>query len=392
MNKKAVVKWIKSTAAMMIMISIMAALVGFLIIIPKDTRDTILPPLQKDVTADFLEVYPGTLEPGSETEVTRNLNLGNIYIDNTLNTQKELVSPQISLESSVWESEIAKFTFSANADAVKSASLELFVERAAGDGQLTVYINGIPMFSGKVNSGKNMQIRVPLSHIKDDSNAIKLALSPPNWMFWQTNSIEIRDLTFVTEEYSDEGLITQVFTMSSGEVASAEDVVLTAYITKQTVSEQSIELLLNNQRLFRGIPQQNFILELPASSLNGGSNTLTWSVDAGGAYFVRFVTVEFETLDITGDDKEYSFAVTSSDYDEIKDNEKDWKCYLTIEKVSGSNRLDVSINGNKHDYSFSDNTVVDDVCNDLRAGKNYIRLSAPQDIDLDVLRLTITNE
>lgn len=387
MDRRGAVKWLKSTAAVAIMIAILGSLLFYILVVPPELREELLAPYKENVSAVFLEVRPGQLSAGEEQPTTKTLNLGNIIVDNTLKTQKQLVSNQFTLKSNIFNSEVAKFSFSTEPSNLKSAVLEMYIQSAKGDGSLTIFVNDIPVYAGKVNPQTKTQVQLPVNQLKTGVNTVKIGLSPPSWAFWTTNSITIFDLNFVTEEYPEEGAVEQVFSLTESEALNAEAAQLTAYVVDQAGTGQSLELIFNNERLFRGLPSTTFLIDLPTSSLKSGANTLTWSVDPGGAYFIKFITIGIKTIEVEGEEKDYYFTISSADKSEIDSG--NYNCILYISKISGGDKLNVHVNSHTHDYTFENGEIIDNICNELEAGKNLIKISAPEDIELDLLKLTV---
>ncbi|MBT3583222.1 hypothetical protein HN510_05370, partial [Candidatus Woesearchaeota archaeon] len=230
----------------------------------------------------------------------------------------------------------------------------------------------------------------PKTYLEDGANYIEITTDSPIIQFWQKNSVTVLDLELFTYEYNDkDSQVNQIFSLSSSEVANAREVTLKAYIISE--GEQSnLDIKLNGKRLIKAIPSQDLEFSIPVTALKEGANIIDWNVDKDGKYNVRFSNILIDTIKSSGRSTTYFFSINSGDYRKIQ-RVGDYECILNLRKDTGDDSIAVEINSRIEKYDFTNSEVEIDICEDLLEGRNEIKFSAEDELDLRQASLIIQN-
>jgi len=375
-------------APLMIILVLLASVIFYVITIPPAAREQLLGNLT-GTERTALDVSPGLISGVPESSLKLvSKPLSAMTVDNTPQPETRALSTQISLVRRFGRDELGNFTFGVSSkDTLGIADVNLLVTDRKGDGSLIVSVNNQVVFSGPVEVGQQVRVALPIDAIAQGSNSLQLAVSSPGWKFWQTNSYTFTNVNLVLGSYTGaKALQSQTFTLTAAELSNAKAARLIA-LAKQT-SDKSAELtvMLNGVQLYKATPSQSAALavDIPTNLLSS-TNTLQWSVAKDGAYLVEFGQVILTTSSIEGQVKSYSFTITSDESFSLK------TCELSLTRATSTETQSVTVrvNGVLNSYTFSDDTVTDDICKSLRSGSNTISLSAENDILIDSLTLKI---
>jgi hypothetical protein len=381
-------KPVHSTAVFGILMAMFAAIMVFLFTVAPEVREEALPPYVVSYESTLFDVSPGSIESGVVESGVKQISLNDIVIDNTVQRTEIDISRDASFSTSILSNEVYDFAFTLDKEIVKKAGLTFTVYSLSGNGEMKVYINGRTALSRAVGVGSQIVVDFPESYLLDGANHVEITTSSPGLNFWSKNSVTLLDVTLVVDEY-DTGKAdsNQVFSLSSSEAANAESAVLTAYIEQQ--GEANIDIRLNGKSLLKATPPQTLDLSIPTTILKSGANVFTWYAERDGKYTIKFSNLLIDTVKTTGRSTTYFFTVNDADFRKVASGSYD--CILTIVRDSGDESIIVELNGKQHVYDFVSGTFSVDVCDQLNAGRNEVKFTAEDELDLKGATLIVKN-
>jgi hypothetical protein len=380
---------IHSNAVFGILMAIFAAIMIFLFTVAPEVREETLPPFVISYESTLFDVSPGTLESGTIESGLKQISLDDVMIDNTVQRSEIDISRDASFSASVFSNEVYDFAFTIDKSKVKSSGLKFVIYDISGDGDLSVYINGRTALSRSVGVGSQVLVEFPESYLLDGANHVEIKTTPPGLSFWSTNEITLLDVTLFVDEYEtgrSDG--NQVFSLSSTEAANAESATLKAYIEQQG-EPANVDIRLNGYRLLRATPPQNLELSVPTTALKAGANVITWYTEQEGKYSIKFSNMLVDTVKSTGRSTTYFFTVNDYNYNKVESG--NYECILTLVRDSGDQSVIVELNAKQDVYDFVGERFSLDICDQLEDGRNEIKFTAEDELDLETARLDITN-
>jgi hypothetical protein len=383
---------IRSSAVFGILVMMFITIMVFVYTVEPEVRDDILPPIVIEYDNTLFDVSPGELSAGTITEGVKRIPLNDLDIDNTLQYDELDVVRDASFSSSVFTNEVYDFGFSVDKDKVSTAGIKFLVYDMSGDGKLNIYLNGKTVLARDANLGSTVSVEFPINYIKDGANQIEITTSSPTLTFWSKNSYTLLDVVLFTKEYDTRTATgTQIFSLSASEATNAESVILKAMISPETSSTISnMEIKLNGYRLLKATPPQNFELDIPSTVLKSGANLVEWSTERGGKYTIKFSNILIDTVKTTGKANTYFFTIDDSTYTKVKND--NYECILSLVRDSGDYDVLIELNSNANKFDFVEDKINLDVCDDLNSGRNNIKFSAVDELDLDGATLIVKNK
>jgi hypothetical protein len=381
---------IHSSAVFVILIAMFAGIMVFIYTVEPSVREEILPPYVVEYENTVFDVTPGELNSGATIEGVKRIPLNDIVVDNTLKKTEIDVARDAVFSSSIFTNDVYEFGFSVDLENVDSAGLTFIVYDMSGDANIKVYLNGKTVLSRDAVVGGQITVDFPKTYLEDGANYIEITTDSPTVQFWQKNSVTVLDLELFTYEYNDkDSQVNQIFSLSSSEVVNAREVTLKAYVISE--GEQSnLDIKLNGQRLIKAIPPQDLEFSVPVVALKNGANIIDWTVEKEGKYNVRFANILIDTVKTSGRAATYFFSINDGEYRKIQKT-SDYECVLTLVKDNGDDVIIVEINSRIEKFDFINSEVKIDICEDLLDGRNEIKFSAEDELDLRQASLTIQN-
>jgi hypothetical protein len=381
---------IRSNAVFGILIIMFVGILVFIYTVSPEVREEVLPSYVLEYEHTIFDVIPGDLNSGTTVEGVKTISLNDIVVDNTLKYIELDVARDATFYSSMFSNEVYEFGFSLDLDDVDSAGLSFVVYEIEGDSKIKIYLNGKTVLSRDAVIGGQVIVDFPKNYLKEGANYVEITVDSPTLKFWQTNEVTVLDLELFTNEYNVKNSeVNQIFSLSSSEVANARDATLKAYLIPQG-SQANVDVKINGVRLIKAIPPQSLELLVPVTTLKEGANIVTWSTERDGKYNVRFSNILIDTIKTSGRATTYFFSITDADFLKVK-RAPDYECVLTLLRESGDNSVIVEINSRIEKYPFSSNRVSIDICDDLDEGRNEVKFSAEDELELNHASLIIQN-
>jgi hypothetical protein len=380
---------IHSNAVFGILMAIFAAIMIFLFTVAPEVREEALPPYVVSYESTLFDVSPGVLESGTIESGLKQISLNDVVVDNTVQRAEIDISRDASFSASVFSSEVYDFAFTIDKNVVKKSGITFTVYAISGDGEMKVHINGHTALSRAVGVGSVVVAEFPQTYLLDGANHVEITTTSPGVEFWSKNSITLLDVTLFVDEYNaKQSTANQVFSLSSSEAANAESATLKAYIEQQGEST-NVDIRLNGYRLLRATPPQTLDLSVPTTALKSGANVITWYTEQDGKYSIRFSNILVDTVKTTGRSTTYFFTVNDYNFNKIESGKYD--CTLTLVRESGDRSIIVELNAKQDVYDFVGERFSIDVCDQLENGRNEIKFTAADELDLKSARLDINN-
>ncbi len=385
MNNRAMarVEWIRSSAGLFILVMMMGGIIFYIFVIPPEERTALLEGISNE-SITLLDVSPGEITKATQEFERETTSLGDIVVDNSKHTMQEVVSNQFMLTSNMFQNTVADFTFDADINTLQSANLQFYIYSKEGNGVLNVKLNGYSVFSGTADVGNKIVVNFPLNKIIDGVNSVKVYISSG----LSTSRYTIIDMRLMSEDYAlGKDSVQQSFSLPDYDSTGVRDVRLNAYVVQQAESA-NLNVNLNGETIFSGIPSSSFEVQLSNSGLNEGTNELEWTVSKDGKYRIEFVRVSYNTLQIKGKEKTFYFDVDSDNKDRI-DSDR-YSCELFVERRSGVSDFTVTINDRTKKFKFDDtNEISTSICDELASGLNELKISAEDTIDIKQLSVKL---
>ncbi len=381
---------IRSSAVFVILLSLFVSIILFIFLSPPEVREEILPPHVVSYEKTLFDVSPGTLEYTSTNEGNRQIPLMDITVDNTPQRVELDVARDASFSAGLFTNEVYEFGFAIELDKVKSAGLSFVVYDVAGNGEVDVYLNGKQLNVRKLSVGNTVEVDFPANILKEGANHVEITADSPGITFWRKNSITLLDMTLYTEEYeTGTAKVSQVFSLSASEAMNARDVTLTAMIISEGKTA-NLDIKLNGQRLMKVTPPQSIKLDIQTSGLKAGANLLEWYVERDGKYTIRFANMLVDTVKTSGRAATYFFTIHSEDWRKVESD--NYECVLLLNRDEGDDSVIIEMNAKIEEYYFVGEELTIDICEFLIDGKNEIRFSTEDELDLSRAKLVIENK
>jgi hypothetical protein len=381
---------IRSNAVFAILIAMFAGIMIFIYTVEPEVREEILPPYVIDYENTVFDVTPGELNSGTTIEGVKRIPLNDIIVDNTIKLTELDVARDATFSSSIFTSDVYEFGFSVDFEHVNSAGLTFVVYDISGDANIKVYLNGKTILSRAAVIGGQVTIDFPKTYLENGANYVEITTDSPTLQFWQKNSVTVLDLEIFTYEYNTrDAQVNQIFSLSSSEVANAREVTLESYIISEG-EQANLDIKLNGNRLIKAIPTQNLEFSIPVTALKEGANIIDWNVDKDGKYNVRFANILIDTVKTSGRSTTYFFSINDDAYKKAQ-RTSDYECVLSLVKDTGDDSINVEVNSRIEKFYFTSGEVKIDICDDLLDGRNEIKFSAEDELDLKQAALIIQN-
>lgn len=371
--------------AAVILLTILAAIVFYLFSIPEVTRQDILGEVST-YNNTWLSAQPGEIVADASTMDFKEINIATTSVSNVLTAESVLLSNQFTTSAGVYSTDPETLSFNIDSLAeVSTANIAFTVSSKSGDGALTVSVNGRDIYSSEPALAERVSIEIPPNVLHSGPNTVIFSVEGPGLKFWQRNEYLLTAANAELEVFgASTANIEHSFSLSGDEASNADGAELTMFSRQN--SPGNLEVEMNGDLLFRGIPSPTFQLDVPVESIRSGQNTISFSVSEGGAYDLSFITLRVDTETVEGGSN-YFFSIDSRDWSRVRSGE--FTCELLIRKTSGADTVVAKLNAFSRSYTFVDGEVEADVCDQLEEGSNKLTLSASEDLDLTLVRVGI---
>ncbi len=241
-----------------------------------------------------LSTQVGQINYIKDSEIEHSLTSFTIYTDTDANLIQNVAS--LYVKNSAFDKQAQEITFSVDKYATERVYLSFNVYRPAG--VLKIYLNGLQLFEGTLETGTPTPIALPQDYLKSD-NVLYFTVSSPGFAFWRVNEYELQNLRIVGDiTDSSHSMNMQKFFIVSKEYDTMEKAVLDFFPDCDNVNVGKIDIMVNGETIFNGIPDcglKNHV-SLGKETLRSGENTLEF-VSEYGSYIIDQVNLNVELAD-----------------------------------------------------------------------------------------------
>ncbi|MCF7866659.1 hypothetical protein K9L67_01625 [Candidatus Woesearchaeota archaeon] len=221
----------------------------------------------------------GNVYEQDKDEITINLLTANIGT----NTQAQIIKQKnvVYIKNSAFQDIKDSMTFELDSDLAENLILSFNSEK--GEGTLQVAINGETIYRGELKNKNSPPIYIEKEQLKG-INEITFEVDNPGIIFWRYNEYLlsdvkiIADVTDVTNSKNE-----QTFSIKEADYEQIDTARLKYIPVCKEYEIQNMEIILNNQRIFKGIPDcnaHNFIA-ISKTQVKSGINELEFNVEKG---------------------------------------------------------------------------------------------------------------
>ena len=284
-----------SNAAITIIIVVVLMILYILFLPPEDRQN-----LLEGGVPTGTDNRGGTWDGGSSTGTLQKYllreNIGKVYEQDKEETTIELLTANIGtnteaqvvkqknvvyVKNSAFQDITDKMTFELDSDLAENLLLSFNIER--GEGMLTIHLNGDTIFRGELKKINSPPIYIEKEQLQE-INEITFEVDTPGIIFWRYNEYMLSDIKLTAD-------ITDVTNAKNEQTFNIEEVDYertdTARMKYIPVCKeyqiQNMEINLNGQRIFKGIPDCNVhnFIAISKTQLNTGINELEFKVERG---------------------------------------------------------------------------------------------------------------
>jgi len=254
-------------------------------------------------------------------------------------------------------------------------------------GLLTVKFNGVPVFENELRTTFVDPITIDNDMVQEE-NMIEFDVSGVGWAFWTTNEYLIEGFRVVADVSDTSRQASRnVFVVSQQEKENLDKVKVK--FSPDCIPNQvgRLEILINNNRIFWGIPDCGILntKEFSTGHIDEGENSLVFRTEQG-SYLVDQITVVNELKDIIY--PFYYFDINESIFEEVENGKIDIFLNFQFFDDSEYKKARIYINGHKTSMNTYDETWDKNINSYVEEGTNGIKIE-PDDTILDIIRLTV---
>lgn len=256
-------------------------------------------------TAILLRENPGRLEYLAHKEIEHSIPTVNLYLTTAATELKALRS--LSLKHG-WLDEVqTNFTFSLP-DMAQTSKVLLTFNRPEGEGQLSIFLNGVLIFQDVIEQYNVEPIELP-KDVLQPHNQVLFAVDGVGLRFWRTNHYRLEDI-HVIADVTDTSTTTsrEIFVVTEAERNNVERATLRFFPDCVPGKVGVLTVQLNGHEVFSGVPDCGVVrsMEISPAYLLTGENSLEFGTQKG-VYLVDQITLRTQMKDLIY--PSYTFSV-----------------------------------------------------------------------------------
>ncbi len=371
-----------------VLLVLLAGFLLFILSIPEADRQEVLGVVGADLEPELLfSASPGEVFLGSKAKTTEQFELPNFELNGVVGSNDEVLDSLLILKSSVFSEDSKSFVFTPEIDLdTVGLNLNFFIQSYSGPGKLTVLLNGATLYSATPTIGKQIRINLPPSSLVDGINTLDFSMSHDGFNMFKSTSVTLSDVLVRTDSYGN--ALDYEYTFSLEENVKVNSAEFAALVRNSGSDRIGLEIEVNGNQLYDGVPSGSMLLDIPNSVLHSGLNKIIFSIEKGVSYELTFPTITVKTSDL-GDALTYYFMISNSESSRIRDRRV--SCDLKIIESQGKvDTVAVSLNSFVEEYNLASGSAEGDVCNKLVYGRNTLALSAEDSLELERVSITLT--
>lgn len=369
-----------------ILLVLLGGIIFYVISINPVEREAIIGPILYE--RYVLDTQPGLVEATPLTTYKVSKDLGISYLDYSPIPTPKILSEQISIKRSATTNTQTAFPVNINKQELTAASLDFNIASKLGNAGLTVTLNGIVVFTGNLEPGRQ-SIDLPLDVLQQGPNEIIISVAPPGIAFWRSTTYVLTDVEFVSKNYMPERAVSeQIVTLTPQELTGLISARLDAYAKQLSAKPATITLKFNDKQLYSAIPtDERLRIDLPPVLVQT-TNKLNWAVARDGKYDIIFGKLTITYAKAPYKVKSWTFAITDFEISASKTGQIN--CLLQVTAATDVTKLlTFQINAQTVSIEMKDGKIEENICRYLQPGDNYLAVYSPSDIKLDKLSILI---
>ncbi len=387
----------EGTAIAVVLIVIALFMVLYILFISPEERAKILEPQTVDqqsttsttnAQVELLAVSPGVLSPSKDFGSSHPIPSMNLFVKTEPNL--DTLAQNLVIKSGLFSSSSPVLKFKTDdVKNTKSVALNFFVDKTSG-GELRIKLNGRTVYSEVLDLGA--QVIELDSNLLQSENELELSTSGPGILFWQTNSINLKNILLKQEFERTNAKEDRSFTLSPGEKSTLSKATLSytqvcnARLEKQTAL---LDINVNGRRaeslrIVCVTTQQQF--EIDTSFFQEGQNTLSMNLEEGDFSFnqINLLTQTSETKFQT-----YQFSVPTKEFNKVKSGDRVVKLDLFFLQENKAKNARLDINNNEVLVNTNDNSFSRDITDLVVSGTNFLRIIPSNTITINNLKVSL---
>lgn len=336
---------------------------------------------------NLLYTSPGNVYTYEKNELDIPINSISLYAKTEEDIQE--LATKITVSKSWFSDKTETLTFKTeNKEDLEKLQLYFFVN--SGEGNIYIKFNGYTVFEGEISSSDS-PITLPVDRAKS-LNVLSLGMVDGDFAGdkYTLSSVSIKQV-----RKSEKSSEIRSFYLTAGERAGLKKSKLTYFINclKIDPKEQGdMTLLLNGKELFT---QHVFcdagtqVQTLSISYFIAGRNTLEFKIDKG-EYSIEGIEIEMETKEKYY--PQYTFELSSKEYDEVADDEKEVNVLFKFPNDEDYKKATITINDNQVNLDTRDDSYEWEISEYLERGTNYIKIIPKVDFEISSLKVYLAEE
>lgn len=361
----------------------------YILFLPPQDRDQILynesDPLNGDfnesITERLLDVEPGDLEYVDRERRRHSIPAYSVssQVEGVQLLRENSASPQRSL----FNERRPTYQFTTTPSLTDDVLLTFNVESASGE--LTVRLNGEPIYVDHVSKGSITPISIDKDRLAS-SNNLTFSVSSPGVAFWATNQVQLENVQ-VTADVRDTSRNRnhQTFYIPQDDYSRIERVEAQYIATCTEADVEGFDITVNNYVLFEGIP--DCALQSKKSFdpgvLKPGQNTLMTTIEQGSVLVDRFrVTTYFGDTE----EKTYYFEVDDEYFHDAQNgSEIDGDVSINASFTFADDdekQFNYFVNGRRTSITTREPSLTRSIENRVLEGTNVVRIEPRNDFTM----------
>ena len=376
-----------SPTGAVVLLVLLAGFLLFILSLPQDYRDETLDRIELATPEVLFQENPGDIKTETGPSSTTRYDIANFKLDSEMSSSDSVLSSSLNLESSGFNDDRATYSFIPDWTAnTLGISLNAFVQKYVGNGQIVILLNGAQIYSGTPVVGNALKVNLPSSRMFQGTNTLEVVLDKQGANIFSSVKLGLTDVLIRTDSVGKDLSSSFSFEIERGELVSGTY----TSIIRRFGSSVPLIIDLNQANIYSGVPVTT-ILTIPISKelLKAGTNRLDFSIGDGVAYEVLYSDLIVKTRSVEDAINEYFFRIDKSSAKRIINGRVN--CLLEVVKESGTaDEVIVELNGRVSTHSVRAGEVSFDVCDSLVYGGNTISFASDEELNLSSASLILS--
>tara|TARA_Y100000310_G_C20570858_1_gene757940 strand:+ start:52 stop:1215 length:1164 start_codon:yes stop_codon:yes gene_type:complete len=376
-----------SPVGTVVILTLLAGFLLFILSLPEIDRQELLDSIETGEGDIVMDVVPGDVEAKTSTSSSKVYTIENFKLDSDVHSIDSVLASDFDLSSNVFKKDSKTYSFVPDWDASTiGMSLNAFIQNYAGNGELTILLNGNSIYSAEPVVGNFLNVDLPATAMYKGNNNLEIVWDKKGSNIFTSAKIGLDNVLLRTDTEGQDLNQDFTFSVSSGEVVSAT---LNSVIRRNSATTTPLTIELNGDTIYNQVPLSTILtLRMPSESINSGSNILSFSIGQRSVYEILFSDLIVKTKKKEGGE-EYFFRLSDVQARNIVKGRSN--CLLEVVKSGGdSDEVTIDINGFTNTYSVRPNKVSFNVCNYLVYGGNTISFASDDELVLSSAKLILT--